>query len=130
MTSQADAASLKVAKALSYVCTYRDELTALLDDEAVTLHALEAAVDHAADSTSITELLNALHAAVRRAGDPSGVYEATGRSLTPAGVSSLDIIYRCPLQLCIGRAGHEVGGDAPHCTFARTGAALIRERLP
>lgn len=130
MTSQAEVVGLKVAKALSYVCRHRDELAELLDEDDATLRAVEAAVGSpAADDGSLTALLDALHAAIRRAGDPSGVYGETGRSVMPAGVADLDVVYRCPLQLCIGRSGHEVD-NAPHCRFALADTALIRERLP
>ncbi|NEW72002.1 hypothetical protein [Streptomyces rhizosphaericus] len=131
MTSQAEVVGLRTAKALSYVCGHRDELAAILDEDDDALRAVEAAVGSpAADYVSLTALLDALHAAVRRAGDPTGVYGQTGRSVTPAGVAHVDIVYRCPLQLCIGRSGHEVDDDEPRCQFAPARMALIRERLP
>lgn len=131
MTSQAEAAGLRAAEALSYICTHRDELAALLDEDDTALRALEAAVGGpAVDAASFTDLLDVLHTAVRRAGDPSGVYGGAGRGVMPAGVGDLDIVYRCPLHLCIGRSGHEVDGNVPRCRFAPAGAALIRERLP
>lgn len=131
MTSQAEAAGLRVAKALSYVCGHRDELAVLLDEDDVSLRELAARVSRCApgDST-LTALLEALHTAIQRAGDPSGVYGGAGRNLIPAGVGDLEIVYRCPLRLCIGRSGHEVGGDASRCRFDPAGAALLRERLP
>ncbi|MFH8569153.1 hypothetical protein [Streptomyces sp. NPDC017993] len=131
MTSRAEAAGLRIAKALSYVCRHRDELAVLLDEDGNALRALEAAVGRpASDDGSLSALLDSLHTAVRRAGDPLGVYGGAGRSVLPAGVGDVDIVYRCPLQLCIGRSGHEVDGEVPHCGFAPTGTALIRERLP
>jgi hypothetical protein len=131
MTSQAEAVGLRIAKALSYVCAHRDELAALLSEEDAALRALEASVSHsAADDISRIVLLDTLHTAVRRAGDPSGVYGGTDRSVMPAGVGDLDIVYRCPLQLCIGRSGHAVHGEVPHCRFTPTRMTLIRERLP
>ncbi|WP_086823303.1 hypothetical protein [Streptomyces sp. NRRL B-24572] len=131
MTSQADTVGLRVAKALSYVCGHQDELAALLDEDDDALRALEAAVGRpAADDVSLLALLDTLHTAVRGAGDPSGVYGAMGRSVMPAGVGDLDVVYRCPLQVCIGRSGHEVDEDVPRCRFAPAGTVLIRERLP
>jgi hypothetical protein len=131
MTSQAEVVGLRIARALSYVCGHRDELAALLDEDAVALHAVEAAIGSpAADDASLTALLDALHAAVRRAGDPSGVHGGAGRSVMPAGVADLDVVYRCPLRLCVGRSGHEVDDDVPRCRFAPAETALIRERLP
>ncbi|SOE32594.1 hypothetical protein SAMN05442782_9562 [Streptomyces sp. OK228] len=131
MTSQAEATSLRIAKALSYVCGHQDELAALLDEEAVSLHNLAAVVSLGAPGdASLTTLLDTLHTAIQRAGDPTGVYGGPGRNLTPAGVSDLEIVFRCPLRLCIGRSAHEVGGDAPRCRFDPAEAVLIRERLP
>ncbi|MFE2627465.1 hypothetical protein ACFXDP_05940 [Streptomyces sp. NPDC059374] len=131
MTSQADVVGLRIAKALSYVCGHRDELATLLDEDAAALRAVEAAVGRPpADDVSLAALLDALHAAVRRAGDPSGVYGGSGRSAMPAGVADLDVVYRCPLQLCIGRSGHEVDDDVPRCQLSPAEKALIRERLP
>lgn len=131
MTSQAEAVGLRIAKALSYVCGHQDELAALLDEDDDALRSLEAAVGRpAADDVSLLALLDALHTAVRGAGDPSGVYGAMGRNVMPAGVGDLDVVYRCPLQVCIGRSGHEVDDDVPRCRFAPAGTALIRERLP
>lgn len=131
MTNQAEVVGLRMATALSYVCRHRNELAELLDEDDVALRAVEAAVGSlAADDASLTALLDALHTAVRRAGDLSGVYGATGRSVMSAGVADLDVVYRCPLQLCIGRSGHEVDDDVPHCRLAPADTALIRERLP
>ncbi|MER6460444.1 hypothetical protein ABT278_08240 [Streptomyces sp. NPDC001228] len=131
MTSQAEVVGLRIAKALSYVCGHRDELATLLDEDTAALRAVEAAVGRPpADDVSLAALLDALHAAVRRAGDPSGVYGGSGRSAIPAGVADQDVVYRCPLQLCIGRSGHEVGDDVPRCRFTPAEKALIRERLP
>ncbi|MER7038008.1 hypothetical protein [Streptomyces microflavus] len=131
MTSQAEVGGLRIAKALSYVCAHRDELAALLDEDDAALRAVGAVVGGpAADTVSLTALLDALHAAVRRAGDPSGVYGGSGRSVMPAGVADVDVVYRCPLQMCIGRSTHEVHDDLPRCQFASAETALIRERLP
>ncbi|MGW6708162.1 hypothetical protein ACWGDE_25170 [Streptomyces sp. NPDC054956] len=131
MTSQTESAGLRTAMALSYVCGHRDELSALLDEDAADLRALEAAVGRSAvNDASLSGLLDALHVSVRGAGDPLGVYGAVGRGVTPAGVGGLDIVYRCPLQLCVGRSGHEVAGNVPRCRLDPTGTALIRERLP
>lgn len=131
MTSQAERADLRIAKALSYVCGHRDELAALLAEDDASLRALEAAAGGpAADGQPLAAFLDILHTAVRRAGDPSGVYGVTNRNVTLVGVSDLDIVYRCPLQLCVGRDGHEVTGDIPRCRFDPARAALIRERLP
>lgn len=131
MTSQGETAGLRIAKALSYACSHRDELAALLNEDNAALRVLEAAVGRpGADDVSLAAVLDALHTAVRCAGDPSGVYGGTGRGVIPAGVADLDVVYRCPLQLCLGRSGYEVDDDVPHCRFAPTGTALIRERLP
>ncbi|QIB44486.1 hypothetical protein [Streptomyces aureoverticillatus] len=131
MTSQVGVGGLRIAKALSYVCGHRDELVALLDEDVTALRAVEAVVGRPpVDDVSLTALLDALHAAVRRAGDSSGVYGAVGRSVMSAGVADLDVVYRCPLQLCIGRSAHEVDGEEPRCQFAPGAMALIRERLP
>lgn len=131
MTSQVEGAGLRIAKALSYVCGHRDELAALLDADDAALRDLEAAVRcPPVNGVSLTAFLDILHTAVRRAGDPRGVYGGMGRNVTPAGVGDLDIVYRCPLQRCIGRTSHEVAGGIPRCRFDPAGAALIRERLP
>ncbi|WP_019065467.1 hypothetical protein [Streptomyces prunicolor] len=131
MTSQVEVGGLRIAKALSYVCSHRDDLAALLDEDDAALCAVEAAVGGPpADDISLTALLDALHTAVRGAGDPSGVYGGTGRGVMPAGVADLDVVYRCPLQLCIGRSGPEADNDLPRCQFAPGETALIRERLP
>ncbi|AZQ35791.1 hypothetical protein EJ357_21710 [Streptomyces cyaneochromogenes] len=131
MTSRGESDGLRIAEALSYVCRRRDRLAALLHEDGTALRALEAAVaGPVADDASLSPLLDTLHRAVRRAGDPFGVYGGTGRSVTPAGVGDLDVVYRCPLQLCTGRSGHEVDGDPPNCRFAPQGTALVRERLP
>ncbi|MFC9608610.1 hypothetical protein ACFTTN_34925 [Streptomyces niveus] len=130
MTSQVEVGGLRIAKALSYVCGHRDELATLLDEDDAALRAVEAAVGRPPADFSLTTLLDALHAAVRCAGDPSGVYGGTGRNVTPAGVADLDVVYRCPLQLCIGRSGSEADDDVPRCQFAPGETALIRERLP
>lgn len=131
MTSQTEAAGLKIAMALSYVCGHRDELSALLDGDDVALRALEVAIGRrATNDVALTDLLDTLHTAVRGAGDPLGVYGAVSRGMMPAGVGDLNIVYRCPLQLCIGRSGHEVAESVPRCRFDPAEAALIRERLP
>ncbi|MHB6910205.1 hypothetical protein [Streptomyces sp. CB02959] len=131
MTSQVEVGGLRSAKALSYVCAHRDELAALLAEDGAALRAVEAVVGRPpADDGSLTALLDALHTAVRHAGDPSGVYGGTGRSVMPTGVADLEVVYRCPLQLCIGRSGYEVDDGVPRCQFASGETALIRERLP
>ncbi|MFE7272971.1 hypothetical protein [Streptomyces sp. NPDC057623] len=131
MTDRAEPTGLRIAGALSYVCRRRDELAALLAGNDTALHALETAAGRpTVDDALLTGLLDTLHRAVRQAGDPFGVYGGTGRGVMPAGVGDLDVVYRCPLRLCTGRSGGEVDGDVPHCRFAPSGTALVRERLP
>ncbi|MCX4769809.1 hypothetical protein [Streptomyces sp. NBC_01285] len=130
MTTPAEAAVLKTATALSYVCGHREELAELLDESGSPLQQLAAEAGREVPSDSaLVVLLDTLHTVIQHAGDPAGVYGGTGRSLIPVGVGDMEVVYRCPLRLCIGRPGPDADGVAPRCHFDPDGADLLRERL-
>jgi len=138
-------ASLRVAFGLAYVCGHLQELRQTLQDDgtdpstpiARLLSACRAGPPRAEDEknppirSSVAELLDNLHAAVQAAGDILGVYPyGESRSAEPAGVQSLEIVYRCPLHVCAGRSASEVTDTHPVCFVGLRMPQLLRERLP
>src|SRR5450755_986448 len=125
-------ASLRVAFGLAYACGHLAELRQTLQDDgsdpstpiARLLSACRAGLPPADDGKnpdrqpSLAELLDDVHAAVQAAGDILGVYVYDeSRSVEPAGVQSLEIVYRCPLNLCAGRSASEVINAHPVCSL-------------
>ncbi|MFE0135761.1 hypothetical protein ACFWY6_29940 [Streptomyces sp. NPDC059037] len=76
----------------------------------------------------VTDLLDAVHAAVQAAGDALGVYGQAGhRGLDAVGVESLEIVYRCPLRVCSGWDESDAPQFPPRCSIS--GQELPREYL-
>ncbi|NUP28333.1 MAG: hypothetical protein HOQ44_16870 [Nocardia sp.] len=119
----------RATAALAYLCDHLAEIRATLGDTgtdgATPLQRLLTAV-HAGRSEDIGPAQNAVHTALRVAGDAPGIFGHT-RSLEAVGVHSFEIAYRCPLQVCNGRGDAGAVIDAPQC--AVSGRPLLRERL-
>lgn len=122
--------ALRRATALSYVCHNHGDLVALLGNNSASLQGISDAVGSGTlEPAALALLLDTLHSEVQRAGDPLGVYQTADRGLLPAGLENLEVVYRCPSQVCIGRSAHEVGEVMPTCALLPAGRALVRERL-
>jgi hypothetical protein len=119
----------RVAAGLAYLCGHLEDLRSILGDDGtdvgMPLHHLLAVVRSGTPS-DIGAALDAVHTALQAAGDARGLY-GHHRDPAPIGVHHLEIVYRCPLARCTGRAADEVDGDPPRC--ALTGRELLRERL-
>ncbi|WP_084508408.1 hypothetical protein [Nocardia pseudovaccinii] len=94
-------------------------------DTGTPLHHLLAIV-HSSTTSNVGAALDAVHAALQARGDARGLY-GHHRSAAAIGVHRLEVVYRCPLARCAGRAADEVHDDPPRC--ALTGRELLRERL-
>jgi hypothetical protein len=137
-------ASLRVAFGLAYVCGHLAELRQTLQDNGCDpstpisrlLRVCRAGPPPADDrkntdsQPSLAELLDEVHTAVQAAGDILGVYVYDeSRSVEPAGVQSVEIVYRCPLNLCAGRSAREAVDAHPVCSLGHRLPELLRERL-
>jgi hypothetical protein len=133
----------EVAVGLAYVCTHLQSLQEILDDgtDAPTplellLAAVKADKEEAAktfddDPAQLAALLSRVDEAVKTAGLIEGVYgRGLGRSVEPSGLEPLEIVYRCPLHLCIGRSVSQVTGARPVCLISHGKRELLRDRLP
>jgi hypothetical protein len=125
------ATSEREAAGLAYVCanltSIRGDLQRDGVDPALVLEPLLAAVR---DGKPVTELLEAVHQAVQRAGDSLGIFGYYGvqyRGPGAVGTEPMEIVFRCPLGKCMGRQFAEVTQISPHCSVS--GAELVRERL-
>lgn len=114
----------RVSAGLAYLCGHLEEIRDTLGDASAPSELLTTLGSGSPEE--IATALNTLHAALRGAGDARGIY-GHQRELTPVGVHSLEIVYRCPLQRCDGRAADEVDDDQPRCAIS--GRELVRERL-
>lgn len=139
MDASAEAEAARVHAGLAYVCGHLMEFRETLGDDGTSvstpLSKLVAALQPGSNSptrpgqSDIAALLDMVHKAVRKAGDPQGIFgSAIRQGINAVGVESLEIVYRCPLLYCAGRTGAEVTEFPPRCQVS--GEELIRERLP
>jgi len=134
----ADAAA-RTAAGLAYVCAHLDDLQAILRgdgaDPPVPLRQLLAAVRSGPQTPRVREqqpaladLLDAVHEAVQAAGDSWGVYGYyEQRGIGAVGIEPLEVVYRCPLRLCLGRGEDEITALPARCAIS--GQELRPERL-
>lgn len=118
------------AVGLANVCGHLDELRQLLNDddgdEASPLYRLLAAVRTRQSKQVVAELLDELNEAVQEAGDMAGIFGFDVSRGDDAGLDALEIVFRCPLGRCAGRA------DADRqlfCALSPARLPLLRERL-
>ncbi|MBF6195008.1 hypothetical protein [Nocardia implantans] len=114
---------------MAYLCGHLQEIRSTLgDDETDASTPLRKLLDavRSGSGADIATTLDAVHAALRTVGDARGIY-GHHRGLTPVGVHSIEVVYRCPLERCDGRGRDEVDADPPHCAIS--GQELRRERL-
>jgi hypothetical protein len=124
-----DAASVWSAVGLANVCGQLDELRQLLndaDDEASPLSRLLMAVRTRKPEQVIADLLDELNEAVQDAGDMAGIFGFDVNRGNDAGLDALEIVFRCPLRRCAGRAD---AGRQPFCALSPAHLPLLRERL-
>jgi hypothetical protein len=122
-----DAASIRSAVGLANVCRQLDELRELLgDDDAEQLSQLLAAVGAGEPDQVVADLLDELSEAVQNAGDMAGIFGFDTSRGDAAGLDPLEIIYRCPLRRCMGRAEAD---HQPFCAVSPARLPLLRERL-
>lgn len=118
------------ADALAYVCDQWSDLRAVLRAHRGTPAADQTLVSLAQavlDGSDTTEILRDLHAALRAAGDPLGVF-GHARSAQVVGVDGpYEIVYLCPVNHCSGRSWAAAAAGEPTCAVA--GRTLRRERL-
>ncbi|GAA3908882.1 hypothetical protein GCM10023084_71370 [Streptomyces lacrimifluminis] len=115
------------ATALAYVCGHLAEMREMLGEQGeALLGRLEGALEDDAAEQDLAAVLDELHRALQRAGDAPGVY-GYRLPFNAAGLSSLQIVYRCPLRRCAGFSRAEVTEFPPHCAIS--GGELLRERL-
>jgi hypothetical protein len=128
--SKPDAESVWAAVGLANVCGQLDELRQLLNDdgsdEASPLSRLLAAVRAGKPGQVIAELLDDLNEAVQDAGDMAGVFGFDVSRGDDAGLDALEIVFRCPLARCAGRADAD---RQPFCALSPARLPLLRERL-
>ncbi|WP_280423368.1 hypothetical protein [Nocardia carnea] len=119
----------RATAALAYLCEHLAEISGTLGDDgtdtSTPLQQLLGAV-RSSRSVDIAPALHAVHTALRVAGDAPGIFGHT-RSLEALGVHSFEVVYRCPLQVCVGRGDAGTGAEPPRC--AVSGQPLRRERL-
>ncbi|MGW5381070.1 hypothetical protein [Nocardia sp. NPDC003963] len=119
----------RAAAASAYLCEHLAEIRDTLDDAgtdtSTPLQRLLVALQ-AGRSEDIGPALNAVHTALRVAGDAPGIFGHT-RGPAAVGVQSFEIVYRCPLRVCNGRGDTGAALDPPRC--AVSGEPLRRERL-
>ncbi|WP_369214222.1 hypothetical protein [Streptomyces flavofungini] len=134
-TARGDADRQRQEAALAYVCGHLTEIRETLGEQGQEpLRRLEAALGSASGSAlgadtaeeDLPAILDALHRALQRAGDAPGVY-GYRHPFSAAGLSSLQITYRCPMQRCAGFSRREVTEFPPRCAIS--GRQLPRERL-
>ncbi|MFI9636446.1 hypothetical protein ACIHAX_27510 [Nocardia sp. NPDC051929] len=117
----------RVTAGLAYLCGHLQEIRGTLGDDgtdtSTPLHKLLSSV-RSGDGAGIAAALDAVHTALRAAGDARGLY-GHHRGLVPVGVHSIEVVYRCPLERCDGR--DDVDAEPPRC--AVSGRELRRERL-
>jgi hypothetical protein len=128
------AEAIRVAKGLAYVCGHLGELRELLKDDgadpSTPLGQLLNALQPGQAAADVSGSLDAVDAAVRKAGDAFGVYGFTStRRGGPSGMEALQIVFRCPLQRCTGRPADQVRGSTPVCAISPQRLPLERERL-
>jgi hypothetical protein len=110
---------------LAFVCARIPEIRTALGPAGVPpLQGLTEAVQRGDD---LRPALDAVHRALLAAGDALGVYGHGSRGLEPAGVESVEIVYRCPLRKCAGRDRAEFLRSSQLCEIG--GERLLRERL-
>jgi len=112
-----------IGRALAYVCQRQRYLGEALGDHgrgAEALDALKAALRQNSDQ-DLRPLLDDLDAAMKRAGDGLGIWDAlewpNQRGVQIAGISGgerYDPIYECPLGKCTGRRPRQ-GSRNPKC---------------
>ncbi|MET8729417.1 hypothetical protein ABZV81_19890 [Streptomyces parvus] len=141
MADNASDTAQRTAERLAAVCAHaevvRDDLRSGTPGEDALLERLLAAM-RTGDRTA--EALEALHSALRAAGDPLGLdgytdgVSAGSRSLRPAGVDGSpagghhgEIAYFCPLGTCARYWFPEGPAPVPKCSVI--GRALRRDRL-
>ncbi|MFG3322442.1 hypothetical protein ACGF3J_30720 [Streptomyces sp. NPDC048171] len=90
--------------------------------------AAVSAPDESADTEqTLLALLDAVHTAVQSQGDAQGIYGPFAHRSESVGMESVEAVYRCPWQRCLGRAESDVTEPRPRCSV--TGLELLRERL-
>ncbi|MGI5170233.1 hypothetical protein ACQEU3_38355 [Spirillospora sp. CA-253888] len=144
-----DRVAEQVANGLAYVCSHLDQVRAALGEAVPAVGAGEGVdalmrmsallgdqqkPDHrdrdgmTAFRQEVAELLDTVHTALQVRGDALGIYgHETRGGIDAVGVERFDIVYRCPLQMCLGRDETEVSQVSPRCSIS--GQALIRQRL-
>jgi hypothetical protein len=131
MPSSSQAAALRVATALAYVCGSLPELYEMLGDDGTDPSSpLARLVAAARSDQDVAAPLEAVHSAVQDAGDPAGVHGAAGtRGGESNGLEPLQIVHRCPLGRCTGRPESVLSDAPPVCSIDPDRRALRRERL-
>jgi hypothetical protein len=119
-----------LAVGLANVCGHLDELRQLLNDddndETSPVSRLLAAVRARKPQQVVADLLDELNEAVQDAGDMVGIFGFDVNRGDDAGLDALEIVFRCPLARCAGRA------DADRqlfCALSPARLPLLRERL-
>ncbi|MEU2855649.1 hypothetical protein [Streptomyces syringium] len=126
-TAGGDAERQRHEAALAYVCSHLAEIRETLGElSKALLRRLERALEAVTAEQDLAEALDELHRALQRAGDAPGVY-GYRLPFNAAGLTSLQIVYRCPLQRCAGRSSADVTQFPPRCAIS--GRELLRERL-
>jgi hypothetical protein len=131
----------EIAAAIGYVCGDPEQLRDVLpgDERALVDQVLANALNGPLETAK--ELLDRLHVALRRAGDPRGVYGQVlrkipwfGRGTAPLGSSTArpaETIYLCPIGRCTrfwfpdGRSR----ADVPNCSASGVPLAADGEPL-
>lgn len=138
MTSQTPAAAAGDAghrdrAALAYVCEHLHELRRYVHDteadpDAGEPQLLDELIDALATGRPVTPVLDAIDAALRRAGDALGLYHGQ-RSVQLPGIQPRmpgGTLYLCPSRQC-DRSTWAQLGPVPRCAFS--GRPLREERL-
>ncbi|MFG3266085.1 MULTISPECIES: hypothetical protein [Streptomyces] len=125
-----------LAKVCGEVAYYRALLVDDGSDDSTPLAKLMAAAaaaavsgrsDSAHTERTLLALLDAVHTAAQSQGDAQGIYGPFAHRSEAVGLKSVEAVYRCPWQRCLGRAESDVTEPRPRCSVS--GLELLRERL-
>ncbi|MFF0490936.1 hypothetical protein ACFYTQ_18105 [Nocardia sp. NPDC004068] len=116
----------RVAAGLAYLCGHLADVRETLGEDGNEPLRRLLEVVRSGEAADVGPALDAVHSALRSAGDARGLY-GNQRGIGPVGVRHLEVVYRCPLGRCTGRAAGEIDEDSPRCAVA--GRELLRERL-
>lgn len=123
---QAQPPVVPAAAGLAYVCRYLRDICEVLrpgssDPGRQAPLEVRQVVEAVRAGADLSGPLEALHAALRRVGDPQGVW-GSARALMPAGVDGdvpFERVYACPHGHCLGHSAETASAISYTCMLTR-----------